>query len=126
MSNLSRKSFLSALASTYAAVACGSAINDGFEDIVDDKYYELQGGPYKDTGGIGSPGASWRHDLIKLMRTEEYSGNMDNFIGYVERKGFYFNVSLYFPHTTAEWEAYGHRKILLTKDWLKEFYRRHC
>lgn len=126
MNSITRKSFLGSLAAAASALAFGSLkSDDGLDDIYDDKYYDLQGGPYKDTGGVGAPGATWRHDLMQILHNEEYHFTLDRFMDYVESNGFYFTVSLYTQHSHDEWVAYGHKKIPLTKEWLSNFYSKH-
>lgn len=99
--------------------------DDGLDDIYDDKYYDLQGGPYKDTGGVGAPGAAWRRDLLEILHYEDHYLNLNRFMEHVESLGFYFTVSLYTQHSHDEWVAYGHKKIPLTKEWLSNFYNKH-
>ena len=126
MNSITRKSFLGSLAAAASAVAFGSLkSDDGLDDIYDDKYYDLQGGPYKDTGGVGAPGAAWRRDLIEILHHEDHCLNLNRFMEYVESRGFYFKVSLYTQHSHDEWVAYGHKKIPLTKEWLSNFYNKH-
>lgn len=126
MNIITRKNFLGGLIAIASSAAAGSMMyDDGLDDIYDDKYYDLQGGPYKDTGGIGAPGKAWLNDLLNILRHEDHCRNLDYFMEHVERNGFYFTVSLYFPHTHQELEKYGHKKIILTKKWLISFYNKH-
>ena len=69
--------------------------DDGLDDIYDDKYYVLQGGSYKDTGGVGTPGVAWRQDLPEILHHEDHYLMLDRFMEHVESQGFYFTVSLY-------------------------------
>lgn len=129
MSNITRKAFLGSLAAVASAAAIEPMKRDGndgkLDDIYDDMYYVLQGGPYNDTGGVGAPGASWRRDLMQLLHNEDYHLMLDRSMDYVESNGFYFMVSLYTQHSHDEWVAYGHKKIPLTKEWLANFYSKH-
>lgn len=126
MTDITRKNFIFGVAAAIASMSIGSTEPDfGLDDIYDDKYYDLQGGPYKDTGGVGAPGKDWRRDLLEIMRHEEHCRYLERFMDHVERNGFYFTVSLYFPHSNDEWTAYGHKKIPLTRKWLTDFYNKH-
>ena len=126
MNSITRKSFLGSLAAAASTMAFGSLkSNDGLDDIYDDKYYVLQGGPYEDTGGVGAPGVAWRKDLLDTLRYEDHCRNLDSFIDHVESNGFYFTVSLYTQHSDDAWVAYGFKKITLTKKWLSNFYNKH-
>ena len=124
MNDMTRKGFLGGLVAA-AVLPTFAKQDDGLDDIYDDKYYDLQGGPYKDTGGVGAPGAAWRRDLMQILHNEDYHLMLDRFMDHVESNGFYFTVSLYTQHSHDEWVAYGHKKIPLTKEWLSNFYNKH-
>ena len=126
MNNITRTNFLGGLIAAASSATIGSMKHDDdLDDIYDDKYYDLQGGPYKDTGGVGAPGAAWRNDLMQILHNEDYHLMLDRFMDHVESNGFYFTVSLYIQHNHDEWVAYGHKKIPLTKEWLSNFYNKH-
>lgn len=124
MNDMTRKGFLGGLVAA-AVLPTFAKADDGLDDIYDDKYYVLQGGPYKDTGGVGAPGKSWRNDLMQILHNEDYHLMLDRCMDNIERNGFYFTVSLYTQHSHDEWVAYGHKKIPLTKEWLSNFYNKH-
>ena len=134
MKEMNRKTFVKALLGGVAGAAIATSLpfevhaQEGekpFQDIEDDKYYDLKGGQYGTTGGIGAPGKEWREDLISYLRYKSHCRMLDEFGEHVERQGYYFNVCLFFPHTNEEYHQYGQRKLPITREWLKEFCNRH-
>lgn len=126
MTKVNRKNFLLSLSAlALSSTICMADEEDGLDDIYDDKYYDLQGGPYKDTGGVGAPGKAWRFDLLRILRNVDSHNMLDRCMDNTERSGFYFTVSLYFPHTSEERRNYGYKKIPLTKEWLVRFYEKN-
>ena len=127
--NKTRRDFIfGAVATTAIAPFAGVAsdkveqlIADGvFEDIRVDRYYEIQGGQYGDTGGYGQPGYSMGPELIANMEYWEHCRELEDKLDAIEREGYYLTPSSYFgePHRR-------YNKMLLTKKWMMEFYNRH-
>ena len=120
---ITRRDFIGTLAGMIAVPVIGSATKkkDEFQDIRVDRYYILKGGQYKDTGGIGAPGASVGSELKEDMDWQVYCRDMDTWIEHVEKSGYYFEVIGYFGPDDAK--HFG--KIQLKRDWLLKFYNLH-
>lgn len=120
MNKTTRREFIFGAAATTAIVPFAGIADEAFEDIRVDRYYELQGGQYGDTGGWGQPGYMEGPELIRTMEYWEHCRELEDKLDIVERKGFYLTPSSYFgePHRSYD-------KIPLTKEWMMEFYRRH-
>lgn len=119
-----RRNFIGTLAGVIAVPAIGSATKkkkDEFQDIRVDRYYILKGGQYKDTGGIGAPGVSVGSELKEDMDWHMFCRDIDDWIGHVEKSGYYLEVSGYFGPDNAK--QFG--KIQLKRDWLMKFYSIH-
>lgn len=124
MMKTTRRNFIGTLAGVIAVPAIGSATKkkkDEFQDIRVDRYYILKGGQYKETGGIGCPGVSIGSELKEEMDWQKYCNMLDRWIGNIEDKGFYLEVSGYFGPDNAK--QFG--KIQLKRDWLMKFYNLH-
>ena len=91
-----------------------------FEDLRPDRYYELQGGPYKDTGGWGNRYPEMCATIVEALKYWDGAHALDANLEYVEQRGYYLTVTTYLsrPHKKCG-------RIYLTKRWLREFYRRH-
>lgn len=122
MEKTTRRNFIGAIAAIGALPLIGRLPeqDDWFEDILADRYYELQGGQYGDTGGIGCPGYELGAELIENMKYWEQCRYLEDNIESVEQRGFYLTPSTYFE---KPWRRYD--RIYLTKRWLTEFYNRH-
>lgn len=122
MEKTTRRSFIGSIAAIGALPLIGKSAEqkDWFEDILADRYYELQGGQYGDTGGIGCPGYELGAELIVNMKYWEQCRCLEDNIESVEKRGFYLTPSTYFE---KPWRRYD--RIYLTKRWLTEFYNRH-
>lgn len=121
----SRRNFIGGLTAVMALPPtigiCGDAQSeDWFQDIRVDRYYDLKGGPYKDTGGWGCPGYSMACELIERFQHYDRCRELEDKAAAIEKKGFYLTPSQYFG---APWRQYD--KIPMTKKWVMEFYRRH-
>ena len=97
-----------------------SFIPPSFEDLRPDMYYELQGGPYKDTGGWGCPCPGMGDMLVATLKDWDHCRVIDDRLAEVERQGYYLTVTTYFGRPYRECG-----RIYLTERWLMEFYRRH-
>ena len=97
-----------------------SFIPPSFEDLRPDMYYELQGGPYKDTGGWGYPYPGMGDMLVETLKEWDRCRVLDDRLAEVERQGFYLTVTTYFGRP---YRKCG--RIYLTERWHMEFYRRH-
>ena len=117
-----RRNFIGAIAAIGALSLIGRSVeqDDWFEDIRVDRYYELQGGHYGDTGGCGCPGYQLGAELIENMKYWEQCRYFEHNIESVEERGFYLSPTQYFG---APYKKYD--RIYLTKKWLVEFYNRH-
>ena len=91
-----------------------------FEDLRPDMYYDLRGGPYKDTGGWGYPYPGMGDMLVEELKDWDLRRVIDDRLAEVEKRGFYLTVTTYFG---SPWRKCG--RIYLTERWLREFYRRH-
>ena len=122
MEKTTRRNFIGAIAAIGALPLIGKSVeqDDWFEDIRADRYYELQGGQYGDTGGCGCPGYELGAELIKDMKCWKQACYFEYNIEYIERRGFYLTPSSYFE---TPWKQYD--RIYLTKRWMMEFYNRH-
>lgn len=122
--DMTRRNFVGAIAATLAIPSIGFALpkneNDWFEDLKVDRYYTLQGGPYKDTGGWGCPYPGMGSELLEDMKYWEHCRELEDKLKKVEDLGFYLSQSQYFGKPYRKYE-----KIPLTKRWMMEFYRRH-
>ena len=122
--NITRREALKAIAATAVLPAAGSILPLSedclFEDLRPDRYYALQGGPYKDTGGWGCPYPAMGNDIVESMRFWEHCRELEDQLEQIESRGFYLSQSQYFGKPYRQYE-----KILLTKRWMMEFYRRH-
>lgn len=125
--NITRKNFIGCLTAALALPSIGLTAtatrkneDDWFEDLVVDRYYTIQGGPYKDTGGYGSPYNTLGAEMIMEFRYWERCRELEDKFEEIERRGFYLSQSQYFGKPYREYN-----KIPLTKRWLMEFYRRH-
>lgn len=119
--DMTRRNFVGAIAATLAIPSIGVAeSNDWFEDLKVDRYYTLQGGPYKDTGGWGCPYPGMGADLIQWLSHADHCRELEYKLEQVEARGFYLSQSQYFGKPYRKYE-----KIPLTKRWMMEFYRRH-
>ena len=116
-----RRNFVGAIAAALAIPSIGIAeSNDWFEDLKVDRYYILQRGPHKDTGGWGCPYPSMGNEIVKNMKFWEHCRELEDKLDEVESRGFHLSQSQYFGKPYREYE-----KIPLTKRWMTEFYRRH-
>lgn len=97
-----------------------SFIPPSFEDLRPDRYYELQGGPYKDTGGWGCPYPGMGSMLVEDLKDWDHCRVIDDRMAKVEQQGYYLTVTTYFG---SPYRKCG--RIYLTQRWLMEFYRRH-
>lgn len=123
--DMTRRSFVGAVAATLAIPSIGIAeSNDWFEDLRVDRYYTLQGGHYKDTGGWGCPYPAMGNEIVKSMEFWEHCRELEDKLDEVESRGFYLSQSQYFGKSYREYEKIP-EKIPLTKRWMTEFYRRH-
>ena len=118
--NITRRDFVGSLVATMVTSTIGQPVDDQFEDIRVDRYYELQGGQYGDTGGYGCPGYELGAELIENMKYWEQCRYLEDTIESVEERGFYLTPSTYFE---KPWRSYD--RIYLTKRWMMEFYNRH-
>jgi len=121
--DLSRRSFIGSLAAAAVLPSAGSVLalpDDWFEDLRPDRYYTLQGGPYKDTGGWGSPCPGMGNMLVDELKDWDLRRVIDDSLADVERQGYYLTVTTYFG---SPYRKCG--RIYLTERWLREFYRRH-
>ena len=121
--DISRRDFLASLAAAAVLPSAGSVLTGHgawFEDLRSDRYYELQGGPYKDTGGWGYPCPSVGDMLVETLKDWDHCRVIDDRLAEVERQGFYLTVTTYFG---SPYRKCG--RIYLTERWLREFYRRH-
>lgn len=118
--NTTRREFIfGAVATTSIAPFAGIA-GEVFEDIRVDRYYDLQGGHYGDTGGCGQPGYMEGPELVRSMEFWDHCRELEDKLDCIEKRGFYFTPTQYFG---ADWRKFD--RIYLTKDWMMEFYRRH-
>lgn len=117
-----RRNFIGAIAAigTLPLIGKSAEQDDWFEDIRVDRYYELQGGHYGDTGGWGCTGRDLGPAFIKSMKYCEHCRNLEDSIESLEERGFYLTPS---SHMEDHWRRYD--RIYLTKRWMMEFYRRH-
>ena len=122
MEKTTRRNFIGVIAAIGALPLIGKSAkqDDWFEDICVDKYYDLQGGHYGDTGGWGCPGYELGAELIENMKYWEQCRYLEPTIESVEDRGFYLTPSTYFE---KPWRRYD--RIYLTKRWMMEFYNRH-
>ena len=121
--DISRRGFIGSLAAAAVLPSAGSVLagpDDWFEDLRPDRYYELQGGPYKDTGGWGCPYPSMGSMLVEDLKDWDHCRVIDDRMAKVEQKGYYLTVTTYFG---SPYRKCG--RIYLTERWLREFYRRH-
>lgn len=126
----SRREFIGALAAAVAVSPIVSAtaentskdnwFEDWFEDLVVDRYYTIQGGPYKDTGGWGCPYDTMGAELISEFSYWDHCRELEDKFERIEKEGFYLSQSQYLGKPYREYE-----KIPMTKKWLMEFYLRH-
>ena len=117
-----RRNFIGAIAAIGALPLIGKSAeqDDWFEDIRVDRYYDLQGGQYGDTGGWGCPGYEFGPSLVEGMKYWERCRNLEDSIKRLEEGGFYLTPSSYLEEP---WRQYD--RIYLTKRWMMEFYNRH-
>lgn len=117
-----RRDFIGAMAAVGALPLIGeSAERDGrFQDIRVDRYYELQGGHYGDTGGYGCPGHEIGAKLIGNMKYWKQCRYLEDTVESVEERGFYLTPTQYFCAPRRKFD-----RICLTRDWMLEFCRRH-
>ena len=122
MEKTTRRNFIGAIAAIGALPLIGKSAkqDDWFEDIRVDRYYELHGGHYGDTGGYGCPGYELGAELIENMKYWEHCRYLEPTIESVEERGFYLTPSSYFE---KPWRRFD--RIYLTKRWMTEFYNRH-
>lgn len=120
MHKLTRRDFIFGVAASAAITPFVGIADEVFEDIRVDRYYDLQGGPYGDTGGSGCPGYVLGAELIENMKYWEQCRYLEPNIENVEERGFYLTPSSYFG---KPWQRYD--RIYLTKRWMAEFYNRH-
>lgn len=120
MNTTTRRKFIFGAVATTAIAPFAGAADDTFEDIRVDRYYDLHGGQYGDTGGYGQPGYMQGPELIEGLKYWEHCRELEDKLDYIEKKGFYFTPTQYFG---ADWRKFD--RIYLTKDWMMEFYRRH-
>ena len=119
--DMTRRNFIGTIAAISALPVIGNVkLDDWFEDIRIDRYYVLQGGPYSDTGGCGSPGYSLGAGRIEDMNLWKHYQCFERSIENIEKRGFYLSPTQYFG---APYKKYD--RIYLTKKWLVEFYNRH-
>ena len=118
--NTTRREFIFGAVATTSIAPFSGIAGEVFEDIRVDRYYELQGGPYGDTGGWGQPGYMQGPEIIKQMQYWEHCRELEDKLDCIEKRGFYFTPTQYFG---ADWRKFD--RIYLTKDWMMEFYRRH-
>ena len=120
MNTTTRREFIFGTVATTAITPFVGIAGEVFEDIRVDRYYDLHGGPYGDTGGWGKPGYMEGPELVRTMEFWENCGELEDKLDIVERKGLYLTPSSYFgePHRRYD-------KIPLTKEWMMELYRRH-
>ena len=121
--DIDRRGFIGSLTAAVLMPSAGSALalpEDWFEDLRPDRYYTLQGGPYKDTGGWGYPCPGAGDMLVETLKDWDHCRVIDDRLAEVERQGFYFTVTTYFGSPYRECG-----RIYLTERWLREFYRRH-
>ena len=126
--NMTRRNFIGSLFSAVPLSIVGDSLSwknvtdeNRFEDLMVDRYYVLQGGQYKDTGGWGAPYYEMGAELTETFKYWDYCNILDDHFEKIEERGFYLSQSQYFggkPFCFYE-------KIPLTKKWLMEFYRRH-
>ena len=120
-----RRGFIGSLTAALAVPSVGLALptaksDDWFQDLVVDRYYVLQGGPYGDTGGWGGTYSDMGAQLTKLLTWYNYCRELEDNCEILETKGYYLAQSQYFGKPFCQYE-----KIPLTKKWLTEFYRCH-
>ncbi len=113
-----RRAFIGSIAAFGALPLIGK--DDWFDDIRVDRYYDLHGGPYGDTGGWGEPGYKQGPEIIESMKYWEHCRELEDKLDYIEKQGFYFTPTQYFG---ADWREFD--RIYLTKDWMLKFYSRH-
>ena len=118
--NTTRREFIFGAVATTAIIPFAGIADEVFEDIRTDRYYELQGGQYGDTGGYGCPGYELGAKLIENMKYWEQCRYLEHNIESVEERGFYLTPSTYL---VKPWRRYD--RIKKKKKWLMEFYRRH-
>lgn len=126
--NMTRRDFIGSLFSIASFSLIGFLVpkknavekEDWFEDLIVDRYYMVQGGPYKDTGGWGCPYDSMGNELVQIFRYFEQCNELEDKFEKIEENGFYLSPSQYFGKPYCRYE-----KIPMTKKWLMEFYRRH-
>ena len=122
--NITRREALKAIAATAVLPSAASILPLSedclFEDLRPDRYYELQGGPYKDTGGLGNRYPEMGAMFVEGLKYWDGAHVLDANLEYVEQRGFYLTVSTYLRRP---YKKCG--RIYLTKSWLREFYRRH-
>ena len=86
--DMTRRSFVGAVAATLAIPSIGIAeSNDRFEDLRVDRYYTLQGGHYKDTGGWGCPYPAMGNEIVKSMEFWEHCRELEDKLDEVESRG---------------------------------------
>lgn len=118
--NITRRDFVGSFIATMAIPTIGQPKDDQFEDIRVDRYYDLQGGQYGDTGGIGRPGYQWGPYLVEELKCLKQCRVFEERLEIVEKNGCYFTPSSYLREEFCTYD-----RIYLTKDWMMEFYRRH-
>lgn len=100
-----RRNFVGAIAAALAIPSIGTAeSNDWFEDLKVDRYYTLQRGPHKDTGGWGCPYPSMGNEIVKNMKFWEHCRELEDKLDEVESRGFYLSQSQYFGKPYREYE----------------------
>lgn len=117
---MTRRGFVGGLVAAVALPPATAGQEDWFKDLEVDRYYTLQGGPYKDTGGWGYPYAGMGDMLVETLREWDANGLLDDKLAHVEREGFYLTPSQYFGKPFRFYD-----RLYLTERWMREFYRRH-
>lgn len=117
---MTRRGFVGGLVAAVALPPAAAGQEDWFQDLEADRYYVLQGGPYKDTGGWGCPYAGMGDMLVEMLKDSDHCRVLDDRLAKVEQQGFYLTPSQYFG---KPWRRYD--RIYLTERWMREFYRRH-
>ena len=136
MSLMSRKCFVNVFVAVISSIFIGCITNidnDFLDDIYDDRYYILKGGIYENSEGYGCSGKNMRCILIKNLKYildeqtkfKDQCITFNKYLDYIEKNGFYFEVSSHFPYSNDEDHKHENKKILLTKEWLINFYNKH-
>ena len=118
--DMTRRGFVGGLVAAVALPSVAAGQEDWFQDLEVDRYYDLQGGPYKATGGWGQPYAGMGDMLVEALKDWDARRLLDGNLALIERKGFYLTPSQYLG---KPWRHYD--RIYLTESWMREFYHRH-